>query len=155
MKNMTKEQNMDILGRMGEKYVTNHLTKQGVVVEQALNHFDMVKDMTADGKTVEVKTQVPFIMKKAFSFKKYSNNLKKCRSVDDLYFIAVPAPKHKFDREGWLFRIDPKTFRTEEYKTKGGLEMILIPIDQEAVTPIHKIDSEITDEMMKYTSSDY
>ena len=152
---MAQVDRMSTLGSIGEKIISNYLISLGKKVEVALNPYDNEKDLKCDGKSVEVKTQVPFIMKKAFSFKKYSNNLKKCRSVDDLYFIAVPAPKHKFDHEGWLFHIDPKTFRTEEYKTKGGLEMILIPIDQEAVTPIHKIDSEITDEMMKYTSSDY
>jgi len=66
---MDRSQMMDILGRMGEKYVSNYLSKKGVVVEQALNHFDSKKDLMGDGKTIEVKTQVPFIKEKAITIK--------------------------------------------------------------------------------------
>ena len=83
------------------------------------------------------------------------DRLNKCRNVDVLYFISVPAPKHKFEHEGWLFRIDPKNFVTKNRVTKDGRNMILIPIDQTAVTPIHKIEDSIISEMMKYTVSGY
>jgi len=150
---MTRIENMEILGRMGEKYVANVLTQEGVMIEHALSHFDSKKDLTGDGKTIEVKTQVPFIIENAFSVK--PNQIYKCRNVDVLYFITVPAPKHKFKNEGWLFRVDPKTFVTKIRKTKDGRQMTLIPIDQSAVTPIHKIDNTILSEMMKYTVSGY
>jgi hypothetical protein len=150
---MSRIENMEILGRMGEKYVANVLTQEGVLIEQSLNHFDSKKDLIGDGKTIEVKTQVPFIIENAFSIK--ANQIYKCRNVDVLYFIAIPAHNHKFKHEGWLFRIDPKTFSTKIRKTKDGREMTLIPIDQPAVTPIHKIDNTILSEMMKYTVSGY
>jgi hypothetical protein len=150
---MNRNDNMEILGRMGEKYVANVLTKEGVQIEHALNHFDSKKDLVGDGKTIEVKTQVPFIVEKAFSIKPNQEN--KCRNVDILYFITLPASRHKFEHEGWLFRIDPKTFYTKERKTKDGRVMVLIPISQPAVTPIHKIDDSVISEMMKYTVSGY
>ena len=150
---MNSAVNMDILGRMGEKYVANVLMKEGVNVEQSLNHFDHIKDMIGDGKTVEVKTQVPFIVENAFSMK--PNQLFKCRNVDVLYFISIPVSGRNYKHAGWLFRIDPKTFKTKNRKTKDGREMVLIPIEQESVTPIHKIDDGIISEMMKYSVSEY
>lgn len=144
---------MDILGRMGEKVVSNYFAKRGIIVEQAVNHFDNKKDMTADGKTIEVKTQVPFILEKAFTFKE--NQLRKCRGVDELYFISIPAPRHSFAHEGWLFRVDPKKFKTRERKTKDGRQMILVDIYQEAVTPVEKVDENIIADMMKYSVSGY
>jgi hypothetical protein len=150
---MNRTDNMEILGRMGEKYVANVLTKEGVVIEQALNHFDNTKDLIGDGKTIEVKTQVPFIIENAFSVK--PNQMFKCRNVDVLYFISLPAGRHKFKYAGWLFRVDPKNFVTKTRTTKDGRQMTLIPIDQQAVTPIHKIDDNILSEMIKYTVSEY
>ena len=152
---ITDNSKMDILGRMGEKYVANHLTKNGIIVEQAISHFDSKKDLTANGKTVEVKTQVPFLSQKCFSFKKQSNNLRKCRSVDELYFISVKCDDTRwpYNHNGWLFKIDPKNFKTKDFTTKDGRDMILIPIYQEAVTPILKIEDNIMLEMMKYSVS--
>ena len=150
---MNNTAKMDILGRMGEKYVGNVLAQEGVIVEHATNHFDSEKDMIGDGKTVEVKTQVPFIIEKAFSIK--NNQLMKCRGVDVLYFISVPAPNHSFQHDGWLFRVDPKSFVTKTRKTKDGRFMTLIPINQPAVTPIHKIPESVIQDMMKYTVSEY
>jgi hypothetical protein len=144
---------MDILGRMGEKVVSNYFAKRGVMVEQAVNHFDHTKDLTADGKTIEVKTQVPFILEKAFTFKE--NQLTKCRNVDELYFVAIPAPRHHFEHEGWLFRVDPKKFKTRTRMTKDGRKMVLIDIYQEAVKPVEKMADEVIKDMMKYTVSDY
>lgn len=150
---MNRHVNMEILGRMGEKYVSNVLIKEGVQIEHSLNHFDSKKDLIGDGKTIEVKTQVPFIIENAFSIK--SNQLYKCRNVDVLYFITLPAPRHKFIHEGWLFRVDPKSFITKERKTKDGRVMILISINQPAVVPIHEVDRSVLSEMVKYTVSEY
>ena len=138
---------------MGEKYVANILTNEGVRIEQAINHYDSQKDLVGDGYDIEVKTQVPFIRERAFSIR--PNQLNKCRNVDVLYFISVPASLHKFDLEGWLFRIDPKNFVTKTKMTRDGREMTLIPIDQESVVPVHKIDDYIMKEMIKYTVTVY
>lgn len=144
---------MQILGSMGEKYVCNWLSKEGCIVEQSLNHFDREKDLTADGKKIEVKTNVPFIKALAFGVK--TSQLKKLKNVDRLFFINVPAPSYSCQYSGWLMEVDPKTFKYEIYETKDGREMVRIPMKQSAVTPIHKIDDDILSEMMKYSRSEY
>jgi Holliday junction resolvase-like predicted endonuclease len=77
MYNKKIEQNMEILGRMGEKYVAKWLRDQGHTVDESLFHFDSQKDMTCDDVTVEVKTHVPFVKAQAFGIK--TQQLRKCR----------------------------------------------------------------------------
>jgi hypothetical protein len=102
---------------------------------------------------VEVKTQVPFIMKNSFTFK--PNQLRKCRSVDVLYFVSVPAPRHTDKWAGWIFRVEPKNFVTSSYRTKDGREMILINREQPALIPVKKMSDEEARELQKYTVSEY
>lgn len=151
---MKHEQRIDILGRIGEKIVVNHLNSLGMKVEESLNHFDSEKDLLADGKTIEVKTQQPFVYKDAFTFR--DNQLRKCRSVDELYVVSIPPvmkPDYKWG--GHLFKIDPKTFTETRYTTKNGNKMILINIDQPAVQSIKELTKEETQELMKYAESGY
>lgn len=150
---MDHNQKMDALGRMGEKIVVNYLSKQGYVVEESIDHFDSNKDLTASGNTVEVKTQVPFIMERAFTIKE--NQLRKCRGVDILYFVCVPAPSKPFKWEGWLFKADPKTFKTRTRKTKDGRNMVLIDIEQDALEPVEKLTDSHIEQLKKYTVSKY
>lgn len=150
---MNTDEKMDALGRMGEKVVVNLLSRLGLIIEESVDPFDSQKDMLVDGKKVEVKTQVPFILENAFTFK--PNQLRKCRSVDVLYFVAVPAPTKKYKWEGWIFRVDPKNFKHRTRITKDGREMILIDIEQENVFPIEKVSAEIMEKMRQYTVSKY
>ena len=55
------------LGEIGEKIVANYMNRQGCIVEQSLDPFDSQKDMKIDGKSLEVKTQVPYVLKKCFT----------------------------------------------------------------------------------------
>lgn len=149
----TRDVKMNELGLMGEKIVMNYLSSLGRIVEQSIDKYDYEKDLLCDGKKVEVKTQVPFILQKALTIK--PNQIRKCRSVDELYFITVPAPQHDYKHSGWIFKVNPKEFKTRSYYTKDGREMILIDIEQEAVVPIHKIKEEHIKQLMKYTVSRY
>jgi hypothetical protein len=150
---MTKDELMNELGLMGEKIVINLLNEEGRKVKTSIDKYDSEKDLLADGKKVEVKTQVPFIMKNAFSFK--PNQLRKCRSVDELYFVSVPAERHTDKWEGWIFKADPKEFVTTEYRTKDGRNMLLISREQKALTPIKRMSDEEMKELQKYTVSGY
>jgi hypothetical protein len=150
---MKQEQKMDWLGRIGEKIIVNYLSRQGLTVEESINPYDSEKDLVCAGKNIEVKTQVPFIIENAFTFK--PNQLKKCRSVDELYFVAVPAPKHSYKWAGWIFKVDPKEFLIRKRIVSGGREMILVNIQQDAVVPIEKVSDEYMTEMVKYTISKY
>jgi len=151
--NLSKEQKMDALGRIGEKIVSNFLVKEGSIVTHSTNPYDNEKDLIVDGKKVEVKTQVPFIMENAFTF--LPKQLKKCRSVDTLFFVAVPAPKHYYKWDGWVFRVDPKKFSIRTKNTKDGRTMYLVDINQEAVNPIQKVSNEDLEELKKYTNSNF
>ena len=73
---LTREQKIEILGKIGEKYVGNYLAKNRKV-EFSLDNFDSEKDLLADDKTVEVKVGTPFITEGAIAFKK--SQLAKCR----------------------------------------------------------------------------
>ena len=150
---MTKEEMMNELGLAGEKIIINLLSEEGRKIQSSINKYDSEKDLLADGKKVEVKTQVPFIMQNSFTFK--PNQLRKCRSVDELYFISVPAGRHNDKWEGWIFKADPKNFTTRNYRTKDGRDMILVNRDQEALTPIKKMSNEEIKELQKYSVSGY
>jgi hypothetical protein len=150
---MTKDELMNELGLMGEKIIINLLNEEGRKVITSINKYDSEKDLLADGKKVEVKTQVPFIMKNSFSFK--PNQLRKCRSVDELYFVSVPAGRHTDKWEGWIFKANPKEFITTQHRTKDGRDMLLIAREQSALTPIKKMTDEEIKELQKYTVSEY
>ena len=152
---LTKEQNIEILGKIGEKYVGNYLAKNRKV-EFSLDNFDSEKDLLADDKTVEVKVGTPFITEGAIAFKK--SQLMKCRSVDEFYFVTIPAPKYKYRWSGWLFRIE-NNFKCKVRnitRSNGWIdEMVLVPIEQDAVIPMFKVEDSVINEMMKYTTSKY
>ena len=150
---MNREEMMNELGLAGEKVVINMLSSLGLKVESSINKYDSEKDMLVDGKKVEVKTQVPFVMQNAFTFK--PNQLNKCRSVDVLYFVCVPPPSHYDKWAGWIFRVEPKNFVTRSYRTKDGRVMILIDREQDALIPVMKMSDENIKELKKYTVSGY
>jgi hypothetical protein len=145
---------MDIIGRTGEKIIANLLINLGLNVQESINHFDSEKDFLVDGKTVEVKTEQPYVKKNAFTFR--ANQLRKCRGVDVLYFVSIPPkydPTYKWG--GWIFRAEPQNFKHYSYTTRFGVDMIAIPIDQEAMIPVCKMsDAEIA-ELCKYSQSSY
>ena len=152
---LTREQKIEILGKIGEKYVGNYLAKNRKV-EFSLDNFDSEKDLIADGKTVEVKVGTPFITEGAIAFKK--SQLTKCRSVDEFYFVTIPAPKYDYRWSGWLFRIENNfRYKVRNITRSNGWidEMVLVPIEQDAVIPIFKVEDSVINEMMKYTTSKY
>jgi hypothetical protein len=151
---MNKEEMMNELGLMGEKIVINMLNEEGRKVKTSIDKYDSEKDLLIDGKIkAEVKTQVPFIMQNAFTFK--PNQLRKCRGVDELYFVSVPAGRHSDKWAGWIFKADPKSFVTRSYRTKDGRDMILVDREQSALKPVMKISDEEIKELQKYTVSGY
>ena len=150
---MKDSEKKTILGGMGEKYVANWMAKEGRVVEQSLFYFDPEKDLMADGQTVEVKTMVPFV--KALAFGVRESQLRKLREVDRIFFINIPAPSYTCKYDGWLMEVCPKTFKYKIFVTADGRRMVRIPMEQKAVTPIHKIDDKILKEMIKYSTSGF
>jgi hypothetical protein len=150
---MNREEMMNELGLAGEKIVINLLSESGCKIQSSINKYDSEKDLLADGKKVEVKTQVPFILQNAFTFK--PNQLRKCRSVDELYFVSVPAGRHSDKWAGWVFKADPKSFKTRTYTTKDGRDMILVDREQEALIPVKRMSDSEMKELQKYSVSGY
>jgi hypothetical protein len=148
-----RERDIDFLGRIGEKIIINMLSREGKIVEESIDPYDREKDMICDGKTIEVKTQVPFVTERAFTFK--PNQLKKCRNVDVLYFISVPANRLNFKWDGYIFQADPESFRTRKRSTRDGRVMILVDIEQDALKPIQKLSDEEVETLRKYTVTGY
>jgi hypothetical protein len=152
---LTREQKIEILGKIGEKYVGNYLAENRKV-QFSLDNFDSEKDLMADDKTVEVKVGTPFITEGAIAFKK--SQLTKCRSVDEFYFVTIPAPKYDYRWSGWLFRIENNfRYKVRNITRSNGWidEMVLVPIEQDAVIPMFKVEESVINEMMKYTTSKY
>lgn len=143
---------ISMLGRAGETIILNHFVKKGKNVEVSVNQFDSQKDMLVEGKSIEVKTQVPFITKNSFSFKK--NQLKKCVSADEVYFISVPTNKKHFS-EGKVYSIRGSDIEYKEFKTRDGREMILIPIEQKNMREVFEVSSEEKELLVKYSSSNW
>jgi hypothetical protein len=140
------------LGRMGEICVGNWASSEGKTVIHSIDPYDIHKDLMINYLTVEVKTQIPYINERAFSIR--PNQLRKCREVNELYFVALPSSNERFayDGQGWIYKVDPKTFKHRETVTRGGTKMILIDMNQEAVMKVKQIDEHDLHQMMKYTT---
>ena len=85
---ITEEEKSKLLGELGEGIIAEHFQNLGCDVRKSWDPLDSTKDMTIDGKTIEVKTQIPLIKNNSLTMKK--TQLKKCRSVDRLFFVTCP-----------------------------------------------------------------
>ena len=140
------------LGTLGEKIIANYFNRQGIIAILSENPFDMEKDLTIDGKNVEVKTLVPMIKDKAFMVR--NSQLKKIKESHRTYFIAVPLSKLDNQYGGRVYELDPSNMKT----TKSNVEHlsqdnICIPIDQSAMKHLFTITDEGTLKYMKNLST--
>ena len=99
---MNKEQMMVELGSIGEEVVADLYRRQGCEVSLSENKYDSVKDMLIDGQTCEVKTQMPYFLKKMFTIKvdQYFKCMKftlpfnsKIKASSIWMKVKVPSPK--------------------------------------------------------------
>lgn len=180
------KEKIEKIGQVGEKIIRNYLGKlKGVKVEDSINVFDSEKDavieveVTEDDlqdsgsatiraiytdeegktfilKTVEIKTCTPFVTKKAVTIRK--KQLKKCRSVDELYFVTVPIKGFEYEYSGWILKFDPKTFHYDPKKVDdakepcGFREMCIIPVRQKATTRIRKLYKSELRELLRFST---
>lgn len=154
-KYVTKEELMNELGLAGEKIIINMLSNLGCKIESSVDKYDSEKDLLVDGKKVEVKTQIPFAKKKSFTFSPWQ--LKKCKSVDVLYFIAIPNenPKYDLPENGWIYRVEPSKFVHEEWKDRWGKPRTLVPINQSCIHKVQRLTEEQIKYLQSYTTSSY
>jgi hypothetical protein len=150
---MDRINNIEILGKTGEKIVSNLYSRQGKIVEMAIDNFDRCKDMLVDGSKVEVKTQVPFVLKNAFSFRK--NQLRKCLNADFVTFVSVPNNVKPHWSDGKVYQIESSKMKYTSYNTNDGREMVLIPINQADMVEVYQMSQEECVELKKYTTSSW
>lgn len=148
---MKNDESQAKLGRAGETIVLNWLSKQGIIFEAAVDQFDNRKDVVADGKKIEVKTQVPFVNANSFTFK--DNQLKKCMNADYVYFVSVPNKKRPHSSDGKVYCIESSKIQAQLYTTKDGRNMILVPIDQEHMQEVFTMSDEECKILQKYSVS--
>ena len=148
---MSREMDMEKLGKAGETIIANACMAAGQSVVISEDRYDSVKDMIIDGLKVEVKTQVPFVYKNAFTFKK--NQLKKCLNADRVIFVSVPNEKMKHHSDGKVFMIKSSDMKYSNYTTKDGRDMILIPIDQEGMKEVFELSDDQRKMLQKYSVS--
>ena len=131
---------IEMMGRAGETIIVNYCTAAGQKVILSEDQYDSQKDMIIDGLKVEVKTQVPYIYKNAFSFK--PNQLRKCKNADRVIFISVPSKEKSHHSDGKVYLIKSAEMKHSPYKTKDGRDMIAVPIDQESMDELFTLSKE-------------
>ena len=152
-----KEVKMQMLGNYGERIVGEVLRSIGYDVVYSDDPYDRKKDMTVNGSTVEIKTQVPFYSERAFSVK--GNQLQKCNSVDYIVFVAVPSMNmtgigRGNSIDGNIYTVDPQVAKWRRRTTNDGRLMYLMDINQPGVTLCHKITNQkILNSLTKLTVS--
>lgn len=155
---MSYNEMIEKLGDAGEKIVGNYYNRQKKLVEHSVNHYDREKDFMINGRKVEVKTQVPYCMKDGFSFRK--NQLWKCTNADDVIFVSVPNKTRPHWSDGKVYIANPKEMQYSEYtvtdkKTGAVREMILIKINQPAITELFEMTDEECKLLQEYSPSSY
>jgi hypothetical protein len=142
-----------MLGNYGETVLSDILRNEGYEVRSSMDPFDRKKDLTVNGATVEVKTQVPFFSESAFSIGE--NQYRKCMNVDFVAFISVPVRSsytNKYD--GKIYVADSKQLEWRKRRTYDGRTMYLAKIDQPAMIECHTITNpEILKNLSRLTTS--
>lgn len=145
---MNNQQKMLMLGNIGEKLIRYLAQEEGCEVREYPSLYDSEKDLTINGKTCEVKTQVPFFVEDAFTVKK--NQIRKCKNVDILLFVESP-------NKGNVIRVysAPKEKREFRHrKTKDGRDMYLL--DKSGMNMIYSVtDSNLANEMRQNSNSSW
>lgn len=146
---MNRADKNNLLGQIGENIVYNYLRSADLNAFLSEDPYDSEKDIrVVEGRkeyTVEVKTQERFHMEAAFTVR--TNQLKKCLSVDFLFFVETPS-RDDYRVKVWYA---PKREYTI-YRTRDDREMILFPIDQ--MVPVATIsETKLCDKMKKLSCS--
>lgn len=142
-----------LLGMLGEKIVAKHFRDSGHQVEESLNIFDSEKDMTIDGKNVEVKTNAPLIYYDSFSFPKSQYN--KIINSHRVYWVSVPLQTQEDEFAGCVFEMDPKIAKLHLIKFASGKKTIGLRRNQEGMKVIHKIEDAALLKHLQSLSTSY
>ena len=151
---MNEKEYNDMIGKRGEQIIFKYLEICGRNPEFSSNKFDPEKDIICDGKKIEVKTGQPYVVKNCLS--SGFNQLNKCKSCDELYFISTPPLMNlNYKHGGKIFRVIPSLFEYFEYTTSRGTHMFGVPIEQPGVFEIAVLSKKTNDWFIKHARSDY
>lgn len=144
------------LGRAGETIITNYYSKRGCRVKASVDQYDSAKDLIIitpdyDSFQCEVKTQVPFVTKNAFSFK--PNQLHKCKNADIVFFVSIPNKKQPHHSEGSVWMVPGKEMQYYDGETNDGRKMIFIPITQPKMIKIFDLTEDECIILQRYSKS--
>jgi hypothetical protein len=143
-----------LLGLLGERIVAKVLRDSGYSVEESLNVFDPNKDMLVNGKKVEVKCQVPYLIQDAFGVS--PSQLRKLLSCRYVFWVSVPPKTIDDSKSGWVYAMDTSIDVKYHYaNTKSGRELVYFPRTQPAMKVIYKIDDMNLLNHLKELSSSY
>ena len=137
--------NKEKLGKLGEDLVASILG--GSLSE---NKYDTVKDMTALGKNIEVKTQNRHPNGSFTVNAQHQTNLKKCLSVDRLIFVEYDATSdikifECTDRENY----NMVSTRPTSYEPQGRV-MVCWPISK--MTHLRTVNNPVLAQRMRELS---
>lgn len=160
LRNRTDDERRDKLGKAGEDIVSNYYSAKGKIVKRSINQYDGVKDLDIDNYKLEVKTMVPFISEDAFSFR--NSQLNKCKNVDLVYFVSVPAYGKTHYSFGKVYRIRSEKMRYEFYWKSfygrdGGkqVKMVKVPISQDGMQEVFTMTDEECAILQEYSTSNF
>jgi hypothetical protein len=126
------------LGFEGEKLVKAIYERMGYIVELSEDSWDLEKDMLVDGKTCEVKTQIPVITQNCMAIK--TSQYEKCTNVDILIFVEIPySNKYGVNETVNIYQALDREVR--EFRTADGRDMLLYPISK--MNLIKKVTSTV------------
>jgi hypothetical protein len=147
---MRTEKKMIDMGSFGEELVKTFFELQGHIVHLSEDKYDSKKDMVIDGKTCEVKTQMPFHQESAFSFKQ--NQLRKIQTADMFVCVEAPSGKSNWKIRIWEFPKDARKPRTRI--TKDGRNMFLIDMNKGAILTT-VLNEDINKRMIELSNSEW
>lgn len=150
---MTPDEKHVNLGQVGEKLVRNYLASQGAMIIDSVNPYDREKDFIADGKRIEIKTQIPFVTQNAITF--VPKQAKKLLNADRVFFVVVPSDQHH-EYNGTILEIDMKKANIIDRQLRNGDLKHMIKLDDPAVTMVHRItDQKELNLLTGYSTSDF
>lgn len=141
------------MGRAGESLVINYYNSIHANVKVSIDQYDSNKDLVVDDQRIEVKTQVPFINKDAFTFKK--NQLRKCLNADKVIFVSVPNKQRPHFSAGKAYVIESASIQYSTYRTRDGRDMVLIPIKQDGMMELFTMSDKEGEILQRYSISGY
>jgi hypothetical protein len=143
------------VGALGEAIIKDFNERCGLEVVLSDDPFDAEKDMTIDGVTVEVKTQLLIEVDDAFWLD--IGQLKKVDAVGRLFFNQIPRRKSD-PIVVWESRRDliGSTFRRRYFTKDDGRGNMVIVFPRKYLTRVLVIDDEgLREQMRDLCSSSY